>query len=265
MSTISRRQMIAGVGGVIVGGAVATALPAMAAPSNFAKTAEWIPHKVDPTVGERFGYDGYYHKGYGCCYGAFYAIVGQMAEQHGAPYKDFPFHMMEVGKSGISNWATICGALLGAASAFSLFYGRKERKAMVDELFRWYEQTAFPIYKPTTDIVIDKEIPTSVSNSVLCHVSVSRWSYSSGIPAKSKVRSERCGRLTADVAKKAIEILNAKIDGKFEGLYGKQESVKYCDTCHGNGKESPIAKGKQDCTPCHSGSEATENKFKDHP
>jgi hypothetical protein len=87
MSTISRRQMIAGVGGVIVGGAVATALPAMAAPSNFAATAEWIPHKVDPAIGERFGYDGYYNKGYGCCYGAFYAIVGQMAEQHGAPYK----------------------------------------------------------------------------------------------------------------------------------------------------------------------------------
>ncbi|GFM31726.1 hypothetical protein [Desulfovibrio subterraneus] len=85
------------------------------------------------------------------------------------------------------------------------------------------------------------------------------------IDANSKVRSERCGRLTADVAMKAIEIMNAKIDGTFKGAFAKQDSVAYCGDCHGKGKESPLLKGKQDCTPCHSGTDHTQNKFKNHP
>lgn len=42
----------------------------------------------------------------------------------------------------------------------------------------------------------------------------------------SKERSERCGRITADVTKKAIEIINAKIEkGKdWKGAFPKQQS-----------------------------------------
>jgi hypothetical protein len=213
-------------------------------------------------------YKGYWYKGYGCGYGAFYAIVGTMAEKYGAPYNTFPFTIMEMFKGGFGDWGTICGALAGAGAAFSLFYGRKESKPMVNELFRWYETTAFPIYNPGEAAQGFKgDLPTSVSNSVLCHISVSRWSYETKIPANSKQRSERCGRITADVVKKAIEILNAKIEaGKdWKGALGKQESVTQCGACHSKGKMSDIVKGNMDCTPCHSGSDHVQNKFVNHP
>lgn len=264
MNSVTRRQMMTALGGAVVGGAIASAVPSIAAPA-LPVGQTWTPHKIDANEAAPYAYEGYWHKGYGCCYGTFYSIVGVMAEKYGAPYNTFPFHMMEVGKSGISGWGTICGALLGAASAFAVFWGRKERDAMVTELFRWYEQHPFPKYDPAGDARVAGELSTGVANSVLCHISVSKWCYETGIPAKSKTRSERCARLTADVAIKAIEIMNAKIDGNFNALYAKQDSVAYCGDCHGNGKESPILKGKQDCTPCHSGSEHTQDKFNDHP
>lgn len=256
--------MLSALGGAVVGGALVSAIPAGAAPS-LPNAEKWIPHKLDPAECAPYAYEGYWHQGLGCGYGAFYSIVGVMAEKYGAPYNQFPFHMMEVGKGGISDWGTICGALLGAASAFAVFWGRKERDPMVTELFRWYEQTAFPIYDPGADARVPGALPTSVSHSVLCHVSVSRWSYTTGMDANGKPRSERCGRLTVDVANKAIEIMNAKIDGTFAAAFGKQDSLSYCGDCHGKGKESPIVKGIQDCTPCHSGSEHTQDKFKNHP
>ncbi len=243
---------------------MASAIPSFAAP-EMPKGELWVAHKLDAVKCAPYGHEGYWSNGYGCCYGTFYAIVGVMAKEHGAPYNTFPFRMLEVGKSGISGWGTICGALLGAASAMALFWGRKERDPMVDELFRWYEKTALPIYDPGPDSRVKEAIPTTVSESVLCHVSVSRWCHQTGLPAKSKIRSERCARITADVAVKAIEIINSKIDGTFAGVLGKQDSVKQCTECHGDGKQSPIHKGKQHCTPCHSGSEHTADKFHNHP
>lgn len=137
---------------------------------------------------------------------------------------------------------------------------------MVTDLFRWYEQTAFPLYDPGQDAQgVQGEIPGHACGSVLCHVSVSSWSFATGIPAASKTRSERCARITADVARKAIEIMNAKIGGRFAPVYGKPESLTYCGECHDKEKEAPFLKGRQECTPCHSGTEHTQNKFTGHP
>lgn len=264
MTKISRRQMLAAAGSAAVGVAASAALPAFAAPA-LPVGELWTPHKLDPVECAPYGYEGYWHKGYGCCYGVFYSIIGVMGEKYGAPYNTFPYRLMEVGKSGVSGWGTLCGALLGAASAYALFWGRKERDPMVSELFRWYEKTAFPIYDPGKDARFPGKQPTSVANSVLCHLSVSKWCYETGIASKTKQRSDRCGRLTADVTMKAIEIMNRKIDGDFKGEFKKQDSAVYCGECHDNGKESPILKTKMDCTPCHGGSEHTMNKFKNHP
>lgn len=265
MSRISRRNMLVAAGGAVFGGLLTYGKLSAAMPSLPAYD-RWNPHKLDPVECAPYAYAGYWNNGYGCCYGSFYSIIGVMAEKYGAPYNQFPFHMMEVGKSGISEWGTVCGALLGAASAMALFWGRKERDAMVDELFRWYEKAAFPMFNPGKDAIgVEGDIPTHVSDSVLCHISVSSWSYATGIPAGSKTRSERCSRLTADVAAKAVEIMNAKIDGNFVALHGKQESLEQCSSCHAKDAEKPILKGKQDCAPCHSGCNHIQNKFQDHP
>jgi len=281
MTKISRRQALGVVGGSLMAGAVAggklvaggmtgqahAAAPGTAARFQFEEQPfSWQPHILDPEECAVAAYDGYWHKGFGCGYGVFYGIVGMMAEKYGAPYNQFPFSMLEVGKSGISGWATICGALLGGASAYALFWGRKERDPMVTELYRWYEQTAFPIFNPGTAAKgFAGDLPTSIAHSPLCHVSVSKWCYETGIAEKSKERSERCARITADVAKKAVEIMNAKQTGAFVVEHKTPESVEYCGSCHGAGKESPIVKGKMDCAPCHSGSEHTQDKYNNHP
>ncbi|MHC1713852.1 MAG: C-GCAxxG-C-C family protein [Solidesulfovibrio sp.] len=264
---LNRRAMLGTLGGLVVGGALAATVgPVAAAP--FDQTSApfgWTPHKLDPIPCAKVAYDGYWFNDYGCCYGSFYAIIGTMAEKFGAPYNQFPFTMMEVGKSGISEWGTICGALLGVASAYSLFWGRKERNPMVSELFSWYEKTAFPMFDPGDAAKgVKGALPTCQSDSVLCHISVSRWCHVSKLAQSSKERSERCSRITADVAAKGIAILNAKIDGTFKPT-GKSESVAYCGECHDKGKQADNAKGLMDCKPCHGGSEHVQDKFKNHP
>lgn len=273
----SRRQCLLGLGGVAAGTALlsmvdkAAAQNPQAAPKRFAQMNGefgWKPHKLDPKEVAAVAYEGYWYKGYACGYGCFYSLIGLMAEKYGAPYNTFPFTMLEANKGGISDWGTICGALYGAAAAYALFWGRDERTPMVNELYRWYETTSLPIYKPAKAMGVEGDIPSNVAGSVLCHISVSKWCYANQIEATSKKRNERCGRLTADVAAKACEILNAKIDAgkEFKGAFAKQKSVKACGTCHQTkGEEANWAKGVMDCTPCHNGSDALMNKFKDHP
>jgi hypothetical protein len=261
--------MLGVLGGALIGGAagaVATTGDALgAARKAGGKQAAWLPHKLDAQTCAPLAYDGYWHNGYGCCYGTFFSIVGSLGKLHGAPYDQFPFAMMEVGKSGISEWGTICGALLGAASAFALFWGRKERDPMVTELFRWYEQGTLPVYDPGEKAQGAKgTMPTSVPGSVLCHLSVSTWSYSTGIDASSTKRSERCARISADVSAKAIEIMNAKIDGS-RPAERVSNAAEACGQCHGQGKSSPINKGRMDCAPCHSGSVHVQDKLHKHP
>jgi hypothetical protein len=272
MTVVSRRAALGMLGGATLGGLLAgfggvamTAGNSLAAKDEKDATALWKPHKLDATECAPLAHAGYYYKGYGCGYGVFESIVGSMGRKHGAPYNQFPFAMMEVGKSGISDWGTICGALLGAASAMALFWGRKERDPMVTELFRWYEKTALPNYVPAAGAPgVAGALPIHIPGAVLCHISVSTWCQATGIPAADKKRGERCARLTADVAMKAIEIMNAKIDGKFAGTL-KSQAEATCLDCHGNGKVSPILKGRMDCTPCHSGSAHVQDKFHNHP
>jgi hypothetical protein len=265
--TVNRRELLGALGGLVVGGVVAATVgQAPAAP--FAQAGApfgWTPHALDAAGCAKTAYDGYWFNNYGCCYGAFYAIIGTMAEAYGAPYNQFPFTMMEVGKSGIAEWGTICGALLGVASAYALFFGREERDPMVSTLFRWYERTAFPMYDPGEAARgVPGSLPASRSDSVLCHASVSRWCAVSGLTQGSQARSERCSRLTADVAARGVAILNAKLDGTFTAA-DASGAVAGGAACHAKGTSADTVKGKMDCTPCHSGSAHMQNKFKDHP
>jgi len=255
--------LLVGIGGVAAkpGEGLAAKRPLM----EKAIPAAWIPRRLDAVECAPLAYAGYWRDGLGCCYGVFESIIGSMGRKHGAPYNQFPFTMMEVGKSGISEWGTICGALLGAASAFALFWGRKERDPMVTELFRWYEQTAFPIFDPGQNALgVAGTLPAHACGSVLCHISVSAWCYATGTDAASAQRQERCSRITADVAIKAIEILNAKVDNGFAPRL-KSMSEEGCLPCHAKGKASPVLKGRMDCAPCHGGSVHNQDKFRNHP
>lgn len=275
---LNRRNLLCGLGGLAVGSVLtgqATNSFAANDTTSFSRFQPvggdfgWKPHKLDPAECAKISYEAYWHKGYACGFGAFYGIIGVLGEKYGAPYSQFPFTMLEFLKGGISDWGTICGALGGAAAAFALFYGRKERNPMVTELFRWYQSTTLPMYNPGPEARgVKGDIPSNVSESVLCHISVSRWCYANNVEATSKKRSERCGRLTADVCRKAVEILNAKIDAgvNFKGALAKPESVSYCGDCHQKkGEETNWGKGILNCTPCHDGRGAIQDKFHNHP
>lgn len=280
MQPINRRKvlglMCGAIGAGVCAGSLTGAQPAVGntEASNTlpreSKPFGWTYRTLDYREVQPITHEEFYYNGWGCGYAVMVSIVGLLGKKYGAPYNSFPFSMMEVGKSGVSEWGTLCGALLGAASAMALFWGRKDRDPMIDELFRWYETTAFPTYQPAKGLKVGLggALPTSVSDSVLCHISVSRWSYSSGIGAQTPERSERCARLSADVAKKAVEIMNAKVAGTFAVAQAKSETYEQCVTCHGGDPkqfDSPILKGKMDCTPCHTGSEHVQNKLIDHP
>lgn len=193
-----------------------------------------------------------------------------MGEKYGAPYNTFPFTSMEFGKSA-TGWGGTCGSLLGGAIAISLFYPRKIAIPLQKELYRWYEVTALPIYQPMPgEAKIDTPLAQNVSDSILCHISVARWCNKSGFAAKSKERSERCGRITADVAKKTAELIYAQMDKDFTPVLTTSDLQKSCRTegCHGDSPdkwEVTNLKGSMDCAPCHTGGDAVSDKRINHP
>ncbi|WP_246451761.1 C-GCAxxG-C-C family protein [Alkalicella caledoniensis] len=127
-----------------------------------------------------------------------------MAKEVGYPYNQVPIEAFQNAGGGYGQ-GTLCGAL-GAAFAFvGAVCDQETAKKIVSELSRWYKVAEFPIYQPGT------QNPTTVAESVLCSESVLKFMDVAGVEHGSDERKERCAGLTADVAKKTIELLNAEI------------------------------------------------------
>ncbi len=95
----------------------------------------------------------------------------------------------------------------------------------------------------------EAEVPTTVANSTLCHVSVTKWSLATGESSEGDLKKKRCAGLTADVVGKAVEMLNRHFEGQFNREFMPSEIVDNCKTCHG---QAPIhVTGKEDCMNCH--------------
>lgn len=122
----------------------------------------------------------------------------------------------------------------------NLFHEGPTATALTNELFAWYSQAAFPIYQPKMSL------PTTVADSTLCHVSVTKYMHETKFAKGSDERKTRCAGVAADVARFTAELLNAQADGKFESKYKPAAVVGECMTCHTNDVQ-----GKDDCTPCH--------------
>jgi hypothetical protein len=84
--------------------------------------------------------------------------------------------------------------------------------------------------------------------TVLCHVSLSKWCKASGAEVGSPEMKERCRRLTADVASKTVELLNANLQSCCQ-FAGSTAEVKSCLSCHG--KELHDTLGQMRCGSCH--------------
>lgn len=222
-------------------------------------SALWpLPYRpLDPEDARRRGHKGYYDGG--CCYGAFVAVLDPLAEQFGAPYTNVPGQMMYYGAGGGAGWGTLCGAINGAAAAISLFLDRGNATNVVSELFGWYTTVLFPSdisndYAQRHLFLVnryDKPLLQTVSGSTLCHASVSKWCTEAGVKASAPDRSERCARLTADTSAKAVDMLNAFVDGQFRAVFIPPKSVTGCMGCHGSAIANVQATVKMDCQQCH--------------
>jgi hypothetical protein len=216
----------------------------------------WNYQKLDPVACADRSYKAYYEEKRHCMYGSFKGIIGQLAEQKGAPYNSFPYRMMVIGAGGGGDWATLCGALNGAMLAISLLC--KTPKPLVDELFSWYQKEQLPNYRPAS---VQLQVAGSVARSPLCHNSVTRWCKASGEKAFSDAREERCAQLTASVVKKTVEILNAQTGGTFKAAYPLPKYVQDCRGCHDKGSVLENTRGKMECGPCHADLKAEHPKI----
>ena len=251
--TLTRREVLGAVG--IAAGSCALsscAIEGMGSLQNGTKKSvyPWRYSELDPDTTAQKAYI-HCSKGH-CMYGVFATVMSQLAEKHGEPYRSFPVDMMIYGAGGVADWGSVCGALNGSAALIGLFVkDENDIKKLVNELFLWYQQTELPQYAPPKpDLNI--KVARSVSDSVLCHVSVTKWCKASGHKAYTKPQKERCKRLTVDVAKKTVEILNAYFASRFSAALQHDEKTRQCMPCHTKGSELQNTRGRMDCDSCHS-------------
>ncbi|MGC9330152.1 MAG: C-GCAxxG-C-C family protein, partial [Candidatus Hinthialibacter sp.] len=165
------------------------------------------------------------------------------------PYSSFPYEMMKYGAGGIGEYGSVCGALNGAAAAIGLFVNNKShRNSLIENVFSWSEKTALPIYQPEESSL---SITPSVSKSVLCHASTANWIKISGHKIDGKERSERCKRLSADVAQKTTSLLNYYFDNCYKSSHAMDQDTETCMQCHSQTGKLANIKGKMECSSCH--------------
>ena len=163
-----------------------------------------------------------------------------MQDKVGYPFTLIPTQSYTYGSGGFYGWGSLCGALSSAVAVINLCHETAVATTLSNELFAWYSQAAFPMYKT------EFTLPTTVADSTLCHVSVTKFMDAAGVARATPERKARCGALTADVARFTVELLNAQADGTFVSKYKPAAVVGACMSCH-----STDSHGKENCEPCH--------------
>jgi len=258
---MDRRKAIRIAAGAVAAGSVGTVslatafkpeVNATAKPENIPtgnESSEWKYVPLDPVATAKRAYENYPEGS--CMYGVFSSVVLQLAKEIGEPYASFPVQMMKYGHGGIGGYGTTCGSLNGAAALIGLLIEEKEiQNLLIADLFQWYENNQFPVFTPELP-VLDYTPPTSVSGSVLCHASNSKWGESSGHKISSPERKERCRRLTADVTAHTVDMLNSYFSNTFVAYTRDNETVRTCMTCHGGKGKLGNTSGNMTCTSCH--------------
>lgn len=261
-----RRRFMTGLGALGVGAAAGGLglLATGARAGTEIPEGAWPYKPLDPEKARKLAHQGYYKAS--CSYGVFNSLVTCMRDAVGFPYTMIPTRMLAYGEGGVSGWCTLCGALNGACAAINLC--SENEKELCDELLKWYVQHPFPS-KVSNDMAVnhqflvdkyksDKALPQSLTGSPLCHVTVTRWCKEHGFASGSSERSERCARISADVAAYTVELLNKAHAGTVvKGDY--TATTKQCRTCHKKGKDFDAGqwtRGKMDCGGCHIDGEA---------
>jgi hypothetical protein len=106
--------------------------------------------------------DGSTHSG--CGFGAFNAIIGELAGEVGAPYTLIPTQMMDWAGAGVVGFGTLCGTLSGAAAAIGLICDKQDARKFISDLLTWYSETGQqPLSRVSDSLVPDGGIRQWVS------------------------------------------------------------------------------------------------------
>ena len=173
-----------------------------------------------------------------CTYAVLSGIISVMKEKVGGPYEQFPVTAFNFAHGGTAGWGATCGTLIGAGIAASLVTGPKIGEEITNEVIRYYSNTELPIYVP--DDPKAEITAVSKSDTPVCHISVNKWMAKEGVGFLSAEQMERCGRLSADVAKKTIELMNSYTDGTFTvsekapAFSMGDPAQTNCSECHGD-------------------------------
>ena len=255
--TISRRNLLIGAGKLAVGtAAMAAVLPggllSSHAEAKDGPTEKWPwPYvKLDPAKTAEIAYNEWYRVFCGAA--VINSVFSQLREKVGEPYKSFPVDAFIFLEGGVSGWGTICGSNAGANIVTNLIIGPRtagteDGMLMGSEMMQWYADASMPVYTPK-EPKIKADIPKTVANSPLCHVSVGKWMKAANKELASPERKDRCARVTASMAYHVVELLNDWKDGKYKtkGIipakgYGIQAQHN-CNECHGTNIPSPPKK-----------------------
>ena len=191
----SRRDFLKNAGKLAVAASVASVIP-MSAMAESAPAHPYTYTKLDPVATANLAYESFSAMG-GCCIGVANALIGQL-------YPEFPVQMFANGAAGYTA-NSLCGCIGGAAAAFGLYCTAADSKTLLKELMAWYKETSLPTFE-REDPVAAQVVPGSVN----CADSVGKLFQATDIREMSDPRRiHRCALLTADVAKKAAELLNA--------------------------------------------------------
>lgn len=266
---LSRRSFLISAGAVAagaltVGGVFGALAPRKAEALSTAPAPPWPYTPLDTEVVRKKGYQ-YYWSG-GCCYGAARALVEALFEAlPGSAWETLPLDMFRYGAGGIYSWGTVCGALNGAIPVISMIVGPANGAKVSSPLIGWYQETPFPSTK--LDGLVTSaggkqytNVAQTISDSPLCHTSVSKWCTLTDFGVNSDQKKDRCAKLTGDVAAKAVEWLNAWYNsGKtaYPTAYKYPESQVSCMTCH-VGTTAPSrdnVQGTMNCIECHDDAE----------
>lgn len=285
---MSRRQFLGGAAAVVGAAALPVlmnAAPAVATPTLALPIAAspWVP--LDPKAAGRLAweiYKGKHAPQSACCEASYWSVVSQLAANFPATWGLIPKGMFNYGGGGVNGYGSICG-IPNAGSAVLAQLGAPTN--VKNHFLRWYETTALPSNAAREDyesgtwtpggtsggvwggsgLAIPADtLPVSKSESVLCHVSLTKWRAAADkftLAAQFDHQSNRCGALVYDLGVYLAELLNDwKAGVVIDGTLSPAASATGCKnpSCHGSSPVDPLcdavtAQGSMNCKPCHTG------------
>lgn len=242
----SRRKMLIGTGALAAGAALIQLggfiKPAMATGGKTEKWP-WPYEKLDPAKTAEICYNEWYRVFCGAA--VINSVFSQLREKVGEPYISFPADAFVFLEGGQLGWGTICGSSAGANIVANTIIGPRisgahEGHQISADLMQWYSETALPTFTPK-EPKISAKLPTTISESPLCHISVGKWMKAANKDLKSPERKDRCARVAASTAYRLVELLNAWKDGTYEPTSDFNAAKEHgitgqfnCMECHGN-------------------------------